>query len=135
VPRYNGFVRFRIRAIRAQVAERTVRAPDEEAAVRKVQEELAQPYAFLGRWETTALEVEIVGVEASLPGVPTGVDGGPLLLSVQEAAKHLGISRGLVYELVNSGEIESIHLGRRRLISRDAINRFVESHSRADHRP
>jgi excisionase family DNA binding protein len=124
-------MRYRIRAVRAQAAERVVRASDEEAAVRKVQDELTQPYGFFGRWETLSQEIEVIGVESSLPGTPVAPDGGPLLLSVQEAAKYLGISRALVYELVNAGEIESVQLGRRRLVSRDAIRRFIESNERA----
>jgi excisionase family DNA binding protein len=96
-----------------------------------VQHEIAQPYGFLGRWETTSLEVEVVAVEPSVPGTPTAPDGGPLQLSVQEASKYLGISRGLMYELISAGEIASVHLGRRRLVSRDAINRFIEENSRA----
>ena len=59
--------------------------------------------------------------------MPWAAEGGPRLLSVQEAANHLAISRGLMYQLINRGEIESLRLGRRRLVSRDAINRFVET--------
>ena len=120
-----------MRVVRAQVAERAVRATDEEAATRKVQDELAQPYGFIGRWETTAVEVEVIGIEPALGSPGEAVEGGPLLLSVQEAAKHLGVSRSLMYELINTGEIESLHLGRRRLVSREAINRFIETNSRA----
>jgi|HubBroStandDraft_1064217.scaffolds.fasta_scaffold1584354_1 excisionase family DNA binding protein len=42
--------------------------------------------------------------------VPTG---GRLTLSVPEAARVLGISRALAYELVARGELPAVHLGRR----------------------
>src|SRR5690348_1401955 len=84
-----------------RAAERSVRAPDEDTAVAKVREELSQPYGWFGRWETTALDVEVVSVEAR-DGVNTSAmsDDGPLLLSVADAAKHLGISRNMLYELL-----------------------------------
>jgi excisionase family DNA binding protein len=124
-------MRFRIRVVRAQVAERVVRATDEDAAIEKVRAELAEPYGWFGRWETTNTEVEVVGEEPSVAGIPVGIDGGPLLLSVKEAAKMLGIPAGRLYELVNTGEIEAFHLGRRRMISRETLNRFVEANTRA----
>lgn len=40
----------------------------------------------------------------------------PATLTVEQAAKLLGISRGLAYEAVRRGEIPSITLGRRRLV-------------------
>src|ERR1700674_2900226 len=122
-------MRSRFRIIRTQTAERSIRASDEDAAMQKVREELGQPYGFLGRWENAALEVELLSVDSGVEIQPQAVDGGPLLLSVKDAATHLGISRGLMYELLNTGEIESLRIGKRRLISRDALHRFVETNS------
>lgn len=122
-------MRYRFRVIRTQTAERSIRATDEDAAVQKLREELDQPYGFLGRWENAALEVEFLGVEQNIETRAQDVDGGPLLLSVKDAAAHLGISRGMIYELLNRDEIESLQIGRRRLISREALNRFVETNS------
>jgi excisionase family DNA binding protein len=124
-------MKYRIRIVRAQIAERTVRATDEAAAIEKVRAELDQPYGWFGRWETTATEVEVIGEEPSVTGVSAGLDGGPLLLSVKDAAALLGISPGRVYELVNTGEVEAVPLGRRRMISRDALNRFIEAHTQS----
>jgi excisionase family DNA binding protein len=70
-----------------------------------------------------------LGVETSVETRAVGVDGGPLLLSVKDAAAHLGISRGLMYELLNRGDMESLRIGPRRLVSREAINRFIETNS------
>lgn len=127
-------MRYRIQVARTQVAERVVAALDEDEALAKVRDELDRSFGFMGRWETTA--EEIASVEPLprdiTPGLTGGApDGGPLLMSVVDAAKHVGVSRGAMYELVNSGEIEVVRLGRRILISRDAIARFIEAHSQA----
>ena len=48
-----------------------------------------------------------------------------LCLSVPEAAKILGISRGLAYELARSGRLPALRFGRRLLISRTALERML----------
>ena len=48
-----------------------------------------------------------------------------LLLTVVEAAHRLGIGRTLMYELLNSGQIESVHVGRLRKVPVEALKRFV----------
>ena len=50
----------------------------------------------------------------------------PLLVTVEEAARLLGIGRTTMFELIGSGEIKSIRLGRRRLISRTTLETFVD---------
>jgi excisionase family DNA binding protein len=95
-----------------------------------IRAELDKPYGFLGSWTTEGHEVEILSVERRLDGIGvSSVDGGPLLLSVQTASEHLGISRATLYDLVRSGEIEHLRIGRRVLISRDALTRFIQTHS------
>ncbi|MFN8517053.1 MAG: helix-turn-helix domain-containing protein [Thermomicrobiales bacterium] len=42
----------------------------------------------------------------------TGVTGERLLLTVEEAARRLGIGRSLAWRLVRSGELPSVRLGR-----------------------
>jgi excisionase family DNA binding protein len=49
-----------------------------------------------------------------------------LLLSPEEAAERLSIGRSFLWELLRRGEIESIHLGRRRLVPVDALVSYVE---------
>lgn len=44
-----------------------------------------------------------------------------LTYSPAEAALALGISRARVYQLLDDGTIPSLHLGRRRLIRREAL--------------
>ena len=47
-------------------------------------------------------------------------------VSVIEARKRLGgISNAIFYKLVNSGDLRTFRIGRRRLISRNAIRDFV----------
>ena len=48
-----------------------------------------------------------------------------LALGVQEVADALGVSRELVKQLIRTGELPSVKLGRRRLISRKALERFL----------
>ena len=47
-------------------------------------------------------------------------------LTVDEAAKLLGISRNLAYELVRLGQIPSVRLGRRIVVPRAALERVLE---------
>jgi len=49
-----------------------------------------------------------------------------LLLRVEDAAARLGIARTLMYRLVLSGEIESVHVGRLRRVPVAALAEFVE---------
>lgn len=48
-----------------------------------------------------------------------------LLLSVREAAAWLGIGRTLMYELLGSGAVESLHVGRLHKVPFDALTDFV----------
>lgn len=50
---------------------------------------------------------------------------GPLLNSVPEAAAQLRVSRACLYELIGSGALRSVHVGRRRLIPQSALHEFV----------
>jgi excisionase family DNA binding protein len=49
-----------------------------------------------------------------------------LTISVEEAGRLLGISRGLAYELVNRGDIPSVRLGRRIVVPRRALDRLLD---------
>ncbi|HXY44784.1 MAG TPA: helix-turn-helix domain-containing protein [Acidimicrobiales bacterium] len=123
-------MRYRLRIVRAQSLERVVRAVDEEAAVKKVQEELERPYSFLGPWTIDAIEVEVLGVEAVPIGATDPVTGEALLLTVAEAAKRLGISQSTLRQLIASGEMEHVRVGRRILLSRTGLQRFIEANTR-----
>jgi excisionase family DNA binding protein len=53
-------------------------------------------------------------------------DADRLTLSVDEAGKMLGLSRGLMYQAIRKGEIPSIRIGRRILIPRAALHRMLK---------
>jgi len=48
-----------------------------------------------------------------------------LLLTPRQAAQALGISRSTIYELLASGELESVRIGTSRRIPVDALDRYV----------
>lgn len=50
-----------------------------------------------------------------------------LTLTVKEVQKLLGLSRGLVYQAIETGEIPSVRVGRRILIPKASLNRLLES--------
>ncbi|HEV2640234.1 MAG TPA: helix-turn-helix domain-containing protein [Actinocrinis sp.] len=59
----------------------------------------------------------------------------PLLYTLPEAAAALRISRTKLYELLDSQEIESIHIGRSRKIPAEALWMYVEQlRARSAHR-
>jgi excisionase family DNA binding protein len=75
------------------------------------------------------------GRPTSLKGVHgiAAESGARLTMSVEEAAKALGISRALAYEAVSRNEIPHIRIGRRILIPRAQLGRLVgEGSSNAD---
>lgn len=49
-----------------------------------------------------------------------------LTLTVEQAAKVLGIGRQLAYERVKTGEIPAIKIGRRLLVPRRALEKLLE---------
>jgi excisionase family DNA binding protein len=55
---------------------------------------------------------------------PSGPDR--LLYSVEEAADLLGMGRTFMFHLLATGEIDSLKIGRRRKIPRDALARYIE---------
>lgn len=54
-------------------------------------------------------------------------DQQPLLLSVRQAARLMGVGTTLCWELVNSGQLPSVRLGRRVLIPRAAVERLAHT--------
>ena len=60
------------------------------------------------------------------------MDSGRLTMTVNEAARLLGISRGLAYEMVRTGKIPSIRFGKRVLVPRQALERLLKRNGRDD---
>jgi excisionase family DNA binding protein len=48
-----------------------------------------------------------------------------LLLTVEEAAKRLRLGRTLVYQLISSGELESVKVGRLRRVPAECLPEYV----------
>lgn len=53
----------------------------------------------------------------------------PRLNTVEETADKLRVCRETVYKLIRIGELPSVAIGRRRLISDDAIAGFIDTHT------
>jgi excisionase family DNA binding protein len=49
-----------------------------------------------------------------------------LMLTVREASEILNVGRSTVYGLMDSGELESVHIGRLRRIPMQAVTDYVE---------
>lgn len=56
---------------------------------------------------------------------PTSFDDLPLTLRVEELIPVLGIGRNTAYDLVRSGQIRSIRIGRQLRIPKDAVLDFL----------
>jgi len=48
-----------------------------------------------------------------------------IVLTVEEAAQLLGLSRGSIYEAIRRGDIPSLRVGRRILVPRVALERLL----------
>ena len=53
------------------------------------------------------------------------VEHGRLLVTVREAAEVLAIGRSTVYELIGTGELEVVHVGRSARVPVEALREFV----------
>jgi excisionase family DNA binding protein len=126
VNKQETYMRYRVVVTRVQVAERWIRATDEEDAARKVQEEFAKPYAYLGSWETKASEVDVIEAEQTTIIHPNKLsESGPMMLTLKDAASALGIPYSALYELTNRGDIEYTRIGSRKYISRESLMSFI----------
>jgi excisionase family DNA binding protein len=61
--------------------------------------------------------------------------GDRLVLTVSEAANRLGVGRSLMYELIASGQVESIRIGRLRRIPLEALSEYVTRQRRKEPHP
>jgi excisionase family DNA binding protein len=50
----------------------------------------------------------------------------PLLLTIPDAGRLLGLGRTTMYELIGSGEVEVVHIGRAARIPLESVERFVD---------
>jgi len=61
----------------------------------------------------------------SEPAAHAGQHGEKLAYSVSEAARVLGLSHSLIYDQLRTGRLASLKVGRRRLITREHIDKFL----------
>ena len=54
-----------------------------------------------------------------------GVETRPRTVTVEQAAKELGIGRSLAYELARSGELPALRLGHRFVIPRERLDQML----------
>ena len=59
----------------------------------------------------------------------TSFDNLPLTLRVEELMPILGVGRNTAYELVRSGQIKSIRIGKQIRIPKESLRLFLESSS------
>jgi excisionase family DNA binding protein len=80
---------------------------------------------MLAQQPTETLRLNI-GAEGPRP-LPVTEASQPLLFSVEQCATMLGVHRTTVYDLIANQSLASVKVGRRRLISRAAMQRFIEA--------
>lgn len=51
----------------------------------------------------------------------------PLVVSINDAAKALGIGRTSIYAMISDGRLEAFKLGRRTLVRMESIRRLVQA--------
>lgn len=51
----------------------------------------------------------------------------PMLFTPTQVAKIMGISRSQVYILMNKGQLDSVHIGRCRRITRQQLDTFIDT--------
>ena len=75
---------------------------------------------------------EDAGATAARPvRKPTTGAGPVLLLSVEEAARSLSISRSKTWELIAAGELEAVHIGRSTRVALSALHDLLDRLPRA----
>jgi excisionase family DNA binding protein len=49
-----------------------------------------------------------------------------LLHRIESAAEQIGVGRSTLYELIARGEVKTVHIGRRALVTDDSLRAFVD---------
>lgn len=130
VQKQEVYMRYKVVVTRVQVAERWIRATDEEYAAKKVQDEFSRPYGYFGSWKDVTSEIEVVEAEQTTVIHPNLLsESGPMLLSLKDAGKALGIPYSAVYELTNRGDIEHTRIGSRKYITRESLLAFIKENT------
>jgi excisionase family DNA binding protein len=75
--------------------------------------------------ELTAAVNAIRAAASASKAQPDPVAVRPSLLTVEQAAEALGLSRSAVYTLISSGQLRSVRIGSRRRVPIRAVDAFV----------
>lgn len=78
-------------------------------------------------------EEEVFPILDQPEGWPVGRSDDRLMWNVPEVARKLGIGRNEAYRLVRAGILPSIRLGKRILVPRYALERWLEEQARGGH--
>ena len=77
-------------------------------AAEEVKEEFSRPYGYFGSWKDVASEVEVVEAGRKTVKRPNLLsESGPMLLSLKDMGKALGLPYSAVYELTNRGDLST----------------------------
>jgi excisionase family DNA binding protein len=68
---------------------------------------------------------------AALLAVAQAADMTMVALTVEEAARRLGVGRTTMYALIASGEVSSVRIGRLRRIPAEALSAYITTRSQA----
>ena len=55
-----------------------------------------------------------------------------LTVSITDAAKALNVSRPTIYKLIQNGKLKTFTIGRRRLVTPEALSDFVKAQTAAE---
>ena len=68
---------------------------------------------------------------AALLAAAQATDTTLVALTVEEAARRLGVGRTTMYALIASGEVSSVRIGRLRRIPAEALSAYIATRSQA----
>jgi excisionase family DNA binding protein len=88
-------------------------------------------FSVPARPHTAAQHVAEQVTVGSFAGVATSEADQPLILTVEAAARRLGVGRTTLYRLISTGEIETVSIGRLRRVPVDAVRAYVDRLRRA----
>jgi excisionase family DNA binding protein len=55
------------------------------------------------------------------------------LMETEEAQRYLGVKRDYLFKLINSGQLPSVRIARKRRVRLSAVNAFIEALERSRH--
>ncbi|MER6300685.1 helix-turn-helix domain-containing protein [Kitasatospora sp. NPDC001539] len=91
---------------------------------------MPQPALYLSRL-SEALGLPEQSLLALVANCDTAPDPTLVALTVEEAARRLGVGRTTMYALVASGEVPSVTIGRLRRVPAEALKEYVAARAQA----